>query len=83
MITNRLRVLSHIFADHLHERVMRKELFVRLGVEGAKRLKLRQVHVEVLQVEACKRFHVYLVEDQVFLNQSWTREVNRVCHNER
>ena len=63
------------------EGLVREELFVRLCKKSAQRFKLRQVHIEIPQVEALEWLHVHFVEDQIFLDQAWAGESHRVCHD--
>ncbi len=72
-----------ILTDGLSKRFLREELLVREGVESVNAFQRRKVHVEVGWVEACHGVHINLVEEQIFVDEAWTIELNRVRHDER
>ena len=52
-------------------------------MESAQAFQLGKVHIEVSWVEPWERVHINLIEEQIFLDETRTGEVDCISHDER
>ena len=83
MTTDRKRIGFDILTDSLCKRLLREQFLIGLAVEATQVLELRQVHIEILQIETFHGLHVLLVVEKILLDQTWTIKTDGVGHDER